>query len=112
MAPDANPEYRIVHNEPAGQWEARLVDPAAPAGLGAVIGYMAYDYLDSAILITSTVVMEAYRGRGIAGALARTGLEEIRAGGQYKVVPICWYVKDYVAKHPEFADLLLKNNKA
>ena len=105
--PEANqqaqaPAYRIVHNDPAGQWEVRLVDTAQPDGLGAIIGYLAYDYLDEAMLLTSTVVMKQYQGMGIAGDLVRTALNEVRDAGERKVVPICPYVKQFVQKHPEY----------
>lgn len=45
------------------------------------------------------------RGRGIASQLARYALEAARAQG-LKVVLRCAFVRAYVAKHPEFDDLL------
>ena len=45
------------------------------------------------------------RGRGIASQLTAGVLEIVRARG-LKVVPRCPFVRDYLAKHPEFQDLL------
>ena len=102
------PEYRIVHNEPAGQWEVRLVDRTQPDELGAVIGYLAYDYLDNAMLFTSTVVMKEYGGLGIAAELTRTALDEVRAAGEHKIVPICSYTKRFIEKNPEYRAVTVK----
>ena len=124
------PNYRIIHNESAGQWEARLVeraedsaenlagylagDPAEASDestgreseLGAVIAYLSYDLTDDSILLTSTVTVKKYQGFGIAGELVRTALNEIRAGGQYSVIPLCSYVAHFIEKHPEYGSML------
>jgi len=45
------------------------------------------------------------RGRGIASRLVAGVLELVRARG-LKVVPRCPFVRTYLAKHPEFHDLV------
>lgn len=45
------------------------------------------------------------QGRGIASRLVRGALEQARAQGM-KVVPRCSFVGGYMARHPEFNDLL------
>ena len=45
------------------------------------------------------------RGRGIASRLIRGALEHARAQ-QLKVVPRCAFVAAFMARHPEFNDLL------
>jgi len=50
-------------------------------------------------------VPAALNGRGIGSALVRGILDRARAQG-LKVVPICPFVKAYLAKHEEYADLL------
>ena len=45
------------------------------------------------------------QGRGIASRLVRGALEQVRAHG-LKVVPRCSFVAGYMARHPEFNDLL------
>lgn len=68
--------------------------------------YLEFD-LDSAgwITLLHTEVPEALRGRGIAGELAKTGLEYAR-DNQLKVDVICPLVANYIAKHPEFQPLV------
>jgi predicted GNAT family acetyltransferase len=56
-----------------------------------------------ALLHTETPV--ALRGRGIASRLVHDVLEDIRARG-LKMVPRCAFVHAYLAKHPEFHDLV------
>ena len=45
------------------------------------------------------------QGRGIASRLIRGALEQARAQ-QLKVVPRCSFVAAFMARHPEFNDLL------
>jgi hypothetical protein len=68
--------------------------------------YLEFD-LDSAgwITLLHTEVPEALRGRGIAGELAKTGLEYAR-DNQLKVDVICPLVASYISKHPEFQPLV------
>lgn len=68
--------------------------------------YLEFD-MDSAgwITLLHTEVPEALRGRGIAGELAKTGLEYAR-DNQLKVDVICPLVANYISKHPEFQSLV------
>lgn len=45
------------------------------------------------------------QGRGIASQLVRGALEQARAQ-HLKVIPRCSFVAAYMARHPEFNDLL------
>ncbi len=58
------------------------------------------------ITFTHTGVDPAVRERGIASRLVRGALEAARAQ-ELKVVPKCSFVASYIARHPEFRDLLL-----
>ena len=64
-----------------------------------------YTRAGNVITIQHTEVPKELGGRGIGSALARGVLEFARAQG-LKVVPRCPFVKSYIDKHPEFADLL------
>ncbi len=68
--------------------------------------YLEFD-LDSAgwITLLHTEVPDALRGRGIAGELAKTGLEYAR-DNQLKVDVVCPLVANYISKHPEFQPLV------
>ncbi|MEI8256532.1 MAG: GNAT family N-acetyltransferase [Deltaproteobacteria bacterium] len=88
----------IVHAPEAGRYEARHGD--------ALAGYAEYrDDGDGLRVFPHTVVDPAYGGRGIAGQLARQALEDTRAAGR-RAVPVCSFFVTYMAKHPEFADLV------
>ncbi len=57
------------------------------------------------ITFTHTEVPKALEGRGIGSRLARGALEQVRARG-LKVVAQCPFIASFIAKKPEFADLL------
>ncbi len=65
-----------------------------------------YKLAPGVITLTHTETPVVLRGRGIASRLVRGALEDARARG-LKVVPKCPFVSAYMAKHPEFGDLLL-----
>ena len=64
----------------------------APAGAGLVELY-------------STFVPPAERGRGIAAQLVEAAIEYARAEG-LRIIPSCWYVAQWIRRHPEHADLV------
>jgi len=55
--------------------------------------------------ILSTVVPSAARGQGAGGRLVQAALEHARAAG-WRVIPSCWFVANWVARHPAYRDLL------
>lgn len=65
-----------------------------------------YKLAPGVITLTHTETPVVLRGRGIASRLVRGALEDARARG-LKVVPKCPFVSAYMARHPEFGDLLL-----
>jgi predicted GNAT family acetyltransferase len=64
-----------------------------------------YKLAPGVITFTHTEVPPKFGGRGIGSALVRGALEAARARG-LKVVAKCPFVAAYIAKHPEFNDLL------
>jgi len=71
-------------------------------------GHTAFAYYGIAgdvITFRHTEVPTELAGRGIGSRLVRGALEFTRAQG-LKVVPQCRFVSSYMAKHPEFNDLL------
>jgi predicted GNAT family acetyltransferase len=56
--------------------------------------------------IRSTYVPPAARGRGLGGRLVEAALEYARAEG-CRVIPTCWYVRDWVGANPGYRDLLV-----
>ena len=65
-----------------------------------------YKLAPGVITFTHTEVPQELSGQGIGSRLAHGALEAARAQG-LKVVATCPFVSAYIAKHPEFGDLLL-----
>jgi hypothetical protein len=57
------------------------------------------------LIIFHTEVPPALRGQGMGDKLVRGVLEEVRRRN-LKVVPRCWFVREFVASHPEYRDLI------
>lgn len=70
---------------------------------GMAVAY--YTLAPGVITFTHTEVPYELNGRGIASRLIRGALDAARAAG-LKVVSRCSFVSGYLAKHPEFSDLL------
>lgn len=69
--------------------------------------YSEYIPLSDRIIFTHTEVPKALEGRGIASKLALAGLEWTKAEGK-KVVPLCPFVAAYMARHPEWKEILME----
>jgi predicted GNAT family acetyltransferase len=54
-----------------------------------------------------TEVPKALGGQGVGSRLAKGVLELIRAKGD-KIVPLCEFMRGYIGRHPEYADLVVK----
>lgn len=72
---------------------------------GAVIGFADYQVRADAVVFPHTVINPDRRGEGLGAVLVQGALDDVRASDQ-KVVPICWYVGQFIDTHPEYADLL------
>ena len=64
-----------------------------------------YKLADGVITFVHTEVPPELGGKGVGSALVKGALDQVRADG-LKVVPQCPFVKAYIGKHPEYADLL------
>ena len=81
----------------AGRFEA--VDES-----GVVAGFAAYRRSPDRIVFTHTVVDDAFEGRGVGSTLVRGALDAVRGEG-LRVVPQCPFVKSFIERHPEYANL-------
>jgi uncharacterized protein len=70
-----------------------------------VLAVANYRLADNLITFTHTEVPPQARGHGVASLLIAAALETARARG-LKVVARCAFVRDFLAKHPEYHDLL------
>jgi uncharacterized protein len=75
------------------------------AHVGPYLAVAEYERHGTAIIFTHTEVPASIEGRGIAGQLAHTALEQVRAEG-LTVIPRCPYIAAYIRRHPEYAALV------
>ena len=90
------PAFEVVNNAEAGRFEVHLDGQVA---------FAEYRLLASGILFPHTVVPPAFEGKGVGGAMVRTAMAYAREHDQ-KVIPVCTFFAGYIAKHPEFHDLV------
>jgi predicted GNAT family acetyltransferase len=64
-----------------------------------------YQIADGVITFVHTEVPDALAGRGVGSKLVKGALDQVRTDG-LKVVTQCPFVKAYIEKHAEYADLL------
>lgn len=88
------PEIR--DNAEAGRYEILVA--------GDVAGYVTYHRTDDQLMIPRTVTLPAHRGQGLASVLVRHVLDEARREA-LRVTTSCWYVRDWLAAHPEYRDV-------
>jgi predicted GNAT family acetyltransferase len=74
----------------------------------AVDGHIAatyYEIADGVITFVHTEVPPELGGKGIGSQLIKGALDQVRSEG-LKVIAQCPFVKAYIGKHAEYADLL------
>jgi uncharacterized protein len=72
---------------------------------GKLAGFVAYRRNDRKITFTHTEIDDAYGGQGLGGKLVRAALDNARAAG-LDVLPQCPFVRGWIGKHPDYADLV------
>jgi predicted GNAT family acetyltransferase len=88
----------VTNNERESQYEL-----STEAGL-AVLEYMREG---DRIALVHTEVPKVLEGRGFGAKLVKFALADARAR-DLQVLPMCAFVRAYVAKHPEYAPLVAK----
>ena len=94
----AQPDIDVSDNAGAHRFEARDAD-------GTVVGFSAYRRDGDVVVITHTEVDDSQEGRGVGSVLVRGALDDIRATGR-TVRPLCPFVKAWIDRHEEYADLV------
>jgi predicted GNAT family acetyltransferase len=94
---DTNLPANVVDNPTMKRFELKLDDDEYAAAY--------YRLEDGQIVIVHTEVPFRFSGQGIASQLAQAVLEQIRSRG-LKIVPQCQFFSAYLAKHPEYSDLI------
>ena len=73
---------------------------------GQLIAVVDYAINEGAISFTRTFTQPTHRGEGLAAELVEFAVDDVEAGGEYSIVPMCWYVAQWFDRHPERAGLL------
>jgi hypothetical protein len=71
------------------------------------VAYLEYSLAGKVLELIHTEVPEGMRGTGVASELIESALQWAREH-QVKVDVICPFVAEYLEKHPEYSDLLLR----
>lgn len=70
------------------------------------LGFAAYTRAGDVTTFTHTVIDPAHEGQGVGSTLVRHALDAERAAGR-RIVPRCPFVRAFVERHPEYADLVV-----
>jgi predicted GNAT family acetyltransferase len=71
-----------------------------------LLGIAAYHRRGDVLVFTHTEVNPDEGRSGLGSTLVRSALDDVRAKGE-KVVPQCPFVKGWIERHPDYADLVL-----
>jgi len=71
------------------------------------VAYLDYSLAGPVLELIHTEVPDSMKGTGVASSLAESALQWAR-DHQVKVDVICPFVAEYLTKHPEYSDLLLR----
>ena len=71
------------------------------------VAYLEYNVSDKVLVLVHTDIPEKLRGMGLASSLAEGAFQWARENNR-KVDVVCPIVQEYVEKHPEYADLVLR----
>jgi predicted GNAT family acetyltransferase len=88
----------VTNNEDEHRYEARIGDELA--------GVAEYTLAPGLVTFTHPEVQDAFEGRGVGSALARTALDEVRAAGERAVRPLCPFIRAWIERHPAYQDLV------
>ena len=95
MADSNDPKVRIVDNPGDARYEIYCDDQR---------GFVTYRRDADTITFLHTEIDDKFEGHGLGSRLAEGVLEEARAQNR-TVVPECPFIRDFIEKHPEWADL-------
>src|SRR3954468_22192721 len=97
MATGPAADVRVVDVPDRSRFEIRVG--------GEIAGIADYRRRPGMITFVHTEIDPGFEGRGLASELIHTALSEARAEG-LSVLPLCPFVRGYIAGHREFLDLV------
>jgi predicted GNAT family acetyltransferase len=87
----------VRNNAPSSRYEVSLD--------GRLVGFADYRADGDIVVFPHTEIEPSMRNRGLGAELVRGALDDVRARGG-TVVAQCWYVAEFIDRHPAYADLL------
>lgn len=84
----------VTDNPDLQRFEARLD--------GTLAGFAEYQLTDELVVFTHTEVDPSFEGRGVGSALAQFALDQVRAEGTRKALPLCPFIKSWIQRHPDY----------
>jgi uncharacterized protein len=97
---ESGQEIRVIDNPEELRYE--LWDGSTLAG------FIAYRVEPGARVLVHTDVEPAFEGHGVGTRLVADALDDLRERG-LKLVPLCPFVAAYIRRHPEQADLVVRD---
>ncbi len=74
-------------------------------------GFLEYVLKRGRLALVHTETVAGHEGRGVAAQLVRFALDDARRR-ELRVIPICPYVKAYLERHPDQADIVVGASRA
>ncbi|WP_323095368.1 GNAT family N-acetyltransferase [Intrasporangium sp. YIM S08009] len=93
----AEPTIELSRSDEQSRYEAHVDDRLA--------GFAEFIVAKQLIVFTHTEVDPAFEGKGVGSALARYALDDLR-GKAVSVLPLCPFIKGWIERHREYADLV------
>jgi uncharacterized protein len=75
-----------------------------------VVGEILYRLAPDRVVLLHTEVLPSLEKKGLGARLVAGALDDIRARGLH-VVPFCPFVRSYIRRHPDYADLVVRDVK-
>ena len=72
-----------------------------------VVGEILYRPAPDHVVLLHTEVLPSFEGKGLGARLVGGALDDIRARGLH-VIPACPFVRSYIRRHPDYADLVVR----
>lgn len=96
-------ELRVADNPGKSRYEATAD--------GEVAGFIDYRLSQNDIAFLHTETEDRFRGKGVGGRLVQASLDSARERG-LAVLPSCPFVRSWLEKHPDYAELVPAGRRA
>jgi predicted GNAT family acetyltransferase len=90
-------DVRVLNNASEQRYELWVGEERA--------GVILYRSREEAVALLHTEVSDEFEGHGLGAKLVSGALDDIRERG-LRLIPICPFVRSYLERHPEYADLV------